>query len=169
MQKTNAKSIALGGVLAALAVVIMSLGGLIPIATFVLPMLCMLTLNTVWMLCGKRIAWAWYGAVALLSLLLGPDKEAAAVFAALGYYPILKPFLDRQRFSWLWKAILFNGVILALYWALMYVFGMAHLLQESQELGLIGTGITLVLGNDCFFMLDVILHRMCSRKRKKRS
>lgn len=169
MQKTNAKSIALGGVLAALAVVVMSLGGLIPIATFVLPMICMLTLNVVLQLCGKRIAWAWYGAVALLSVLMGPDKEAAAVFAALGYYPIVKPFLDTKKLSWLWKAILFNAVILALYWALMHIFGMAYLLQESQELGLIGILITLILGNVCFFMIDVLLHRMRNRKRKKRS
>ena len=41
--------------------------------------------------CGVRIAWAWYGAVAILSLLLAPDKEAAAVFAFLGYYPIVTP------------------------------------------------------------------------------
>lgn len=169
MPKTNAKSIALGGVMAALAIVFMCLGGLIPIATFVVPMLCMLLLNIVLKLCGKRIAWAWYGAVALLSVLMGPDKEAAAVFAALGYYPIVKPFLDVKKFAWLWKAILFNAVILALYWSLMHIFGMAHLLQESQELGLIGTLITLVLGNVCFFMIDVLLHRLTKRQKRKRA
>ena len=80
--------------MAALAVVIMSLGTLIPVATFVCPVLCMLILQLVLKLCGSRIAWAWYGAVAILSLLMAPDKEAAAVFLFLGYYPVVKPRMD---------------------------------------------------------------------------
>ena len=49
--------------MAALAVVIMNLGGLIPIATFVCPMLCMVLLKVVLRMTTARIAWAWYGAV----------------------------------------------------------------------------------------------------------
>ena len=115
MHKTNAKQIAMGGVFAALAIVIMCLGGLIPIATFVCPMICMLILHLIRKLCGNRIAWAWYGVVAILSVLLGPDKEAAAVFLFLGYYPIIKPKIDRIKPRWLWKGIYFNAVILLLY------------------------------------------------------
>ena len=74
---------ALGGVLAALAVVIMALGTLIPVATYVCPVLCMLLLQAVNKLCGSRVAWAWYGAVAILSMLLAPDKEKAAILAPM--------------------------------------------------------------------------------------
>ena len=88
---------ALGGMLAALAVVMMSLGTIIPVATYVCPMLCALLLQGVLKTCGSRVAWAWYGAVALLSVLLAPDKEAAGVFVFLGYYPIVKPALDRKK------------------------------------------------------------------------
>ena len=84
-KKTPAYSAALGGVMAALAVVIMCLGTLIPVATFICPMVCILLAQLVLKTCGARYGWAWYGAVAVLSLLLAPDKEAAAVFAALGY------------------------------------------------------------------------------------
>ena len=80
MGRNGAKSVALGGVMAALAVVIMCMGGIIPLATYVCPMLCAVLLAAVLRLTGRRIGWAWYGAVSLLSLLLGPDKEAAAVF-----------------------------------------------------------------------------------------
>ena len=111
-KRTPAANIALGGILAALAVILMSMGTLIPVATYVCPMLCALALQVVLKICGSRIAWAWYGAVTLLSLLLAPDKEAAAVFLALGYYPIVKPKLDRRKTKWLWKALLFNAVIL---------------------------------------------------------
>ena len=70
--------------MAALAVVIMCMGGLIPVSTFVCPMLCMFLLSVVLKSCGQRLAWAWYGAVAILGTLLGPDKEATAVFVFLG-------------------------------------------------------------------------------------
>ena len=110
--RTEARKIAFGGMFAALAVVIMSLGGLIPVATFTCPMLCMLLLAFVTKMCGNRIGWAWYGAVAVLSVLLGPDKEAAAVFAFLGFYPIVKPWFDRLRYPLIPKLLLFNVLIL---------------------------------------------------------
>jgi len=149
-----ASSIALGGILAALAVVVMALGGLIPVATFVCPLLCMLLLKFVFMRCGSRVAWAWYGAVAILSALLSPDKEAAAVFTALGYYPICKKKLDTLPLKWLWKLLLFNAVILILYWLLMRVLGMEQIQSEFAEMGAWMTAVTLVLGNVCFFLLD---------------
>lgn len=159
MRRNSAKVIALGGMMAAVAVVIMSLGGLIPVATFVCPMLCMLLLAFVNRMCGSRIGWAWYGAVAILSLLLGPDKEAAAVFVALGYYPILKPRLDRMKLGVLLKLVLFNAVILLMYWMLIHLFGMAQIAAEYQQMGIIMTVILLLLGNVTFFLLDQVLTR----------
>lgn len=161
----SAKMIALGGIMAALAVVIMSLGGLIPVATYVCPMLCAIILNIVVKMCGSRIAWAWYGAVSLLSLLLGPDKEAAAVFLFIGYYPIIKPKMDRLPGRWLWKAVLFNCAVLVMYALLLRVFGMDQLAKEFDELGKIGGAVMLVMGNGIFFMLDRLLSmRFTGRK-----
>ncbi|MBQ8359440.1 MAG: hypothetical protein IJX37_05975 [Oscillospiraceae bacterium] len=156
-KRSPAGVIALGGVLAALAVVIMSMGTLIPVATYVCPMISAVLLQVVLKTCGKRIAWAWYGAVAILSLLLAPDKEAAAVFVALGYYPILKPRLDRLKGKWLWKGLLFNSVILAVYWLLLHLFGMDQLAAEFAEMGTVMTAVMLVLGNVTFFLLDRLL------------
>lgn len=156
-KKTPASAMALGGILAALAVVIMSMGTLIPVATYVCPMLCCLILELVRKTCGARVAWAWYGAVAILGLLMAPDKEAAAVFGALGYYPIVKPRLDRLKGKWLWKGLLFNGSVLALYWLLMYLFGFHQIASEFAEMGKVLAFLTLVLGNIVFFMLDRLL------------
>ena len=167
MHKTNAKQIAMGGVFAALAIVIMCLGGLIPIATFVCPMICMLILHLIRKLCGNRIAWAWYGVVAILSVLLGPDKEAAAVFVFLGYYPIIKPKIDRFKPGWLWKGIYFNAVILLLYQLLIYLFGMDQIAAEYRELGKVLTVVVLLIGNLCFFLLDRVLTQF-GRRRKRR-
>ena len=164
MKRNSAKEIALGGVMAALAVVIMCLGGLIPLATFVCPMLCCLMVKLVMTLCGQRIAWAWYGAVAILCALLGPDKEAAAVFVFLGYYPIIKPKLDKLPGKWIWKVLYFNLVTLAMYALLIYVMGMSDLASEYREMGMILTVVTLLLGNVVFIMLDFLLGRRLRRK-----
>lgn len=158
-KRTTASQVALGVVLAALAVVIMSLGTLIPVATYAAPVLCMVLAQLVLKLCGRRVAWAWYGAVALLALLLAPDKEAAAVFAVLGYYPVVKPKLERRKGQWLWKALLFNGNILLLYWLLLKVIGMDRLAAEFSGLGTAMTAVLLVLGNVTFFLLDRVLSR----------
>lgn len=162
-KRTPASNIALGGVLAALAVIIMSMGTLIPVATYVCPMLCALVLQIVLKICGSRIAWAWYGAVTLLSLLMAPDKEAAAVFLALGYYPIVKPKLDRRKGKWLWKGLLFNAVILVTYWVLMHIFGFDQLASEFSEMGTVMVVLMLLLGNVTFFLLDKLLEKKFKR------
>ena len=162
-KRTPAANIALGGILAALAVVIMSMGTLIPVATYVCPMFSALILQLVLKTCGSRLAWAWYGAVAILSLLLSPDKEAAAVFLALGYYPIVKPKLDRRKGKWLWKGLLFNAVILLTYWLLMHLFGFDQLAAEFGEMGILMTALMLLLGNVTFFLLDKLLEKKFKR------
>lgn len=164
-KRTPAANIALGGVLAALALVIMSMGTLIPVATYVCPMLCILILKGVVRTGGNRIGWAWFGAVAILSLLLAPDKEAASVFCAIGYYPIVKPALDKRKLPWLRKGLLFNASILALYGVLMYVLGMEQILQEFEGVGIAMTAVTLILGNVTFFMLDRLLGMRFKRRK----
>lgn len=163
MRRNAAKEIAIGGMLAALAVVIMCLGGMIPASTYICPMFCALLLQLVKKLCGNRIAWAWYGTVAILSLLMGPDKEAAAVFVFFGFYPILKPWFDRRKLKWIWKLLYFNVVILAMYWLLIHLFGMVQLAADFAELGYVMAAVMLVLGNVTFVLLDWVLD---GRRRK---
>ena len=151
--------------MAALALVVMCLGGLIPLATYVCPMFCAVLLTVVLKTAGTRVAWAWYGAVSILSMLLGPDKEAAAVFVFLGYYPILKPWLDRRKFAFLWKLALFNAAIFVMYTVLIHVLGLAAVAEEFEELGTVLTVVTLILGNVTLFMLDTLLTLLQKRKK----
>ena len=162
--RTNSRQIAFGGMMAALALVITSLGGLIPVATFVCPMVSMLILAFVTKMCGNRIGWAWYGAVAILGMLLGPDKEAAAVFVFLGFYPIIKPKFDGMKLGFLLKLILFNGLILTMYSLLIRVLGMDAIAAEYQEMGRIMTAVLLLLGNVNFVLIDQILGRFSKIK-----
>lgn len=159
MRNSSSKTMAICGVTAALAMVIMCFGGLVPVATYVCPILCALLLNGVLRLCGGRMAWAWYGAVTVLALLIGPDKEAAAVFLALGYYPIVKPKLDACRLGPLWKLLLFNGAVCVLYAVLIFLLGIEKTAAEVRELGTAMLVILLILGNVTFFLLDKLLSR----------
>ena len=165
--RNQSKNMAMGGVFAALAVVIMNLGGLIPVATYTTPVLCMVLLKIVLLYCGRRIAWGWYGAVSLLSMLMSPDKEAAAVFLCLGYYPILKPWIERRRGKWIWKLLVFNVPMVALYSILIRVLGVAEVTGESGELGRILLPVLLFMGNVTFLALDRLLTILESRIRRR--
>ncbi len=160
MKRNQAKEMAFCGMMAALAVVIMCMGTLIPLATFVCPVLCMLILGFVMKMTTKRMAWSWYVCVALLSVLLAPDKEAAAVVVFLGYYPIIKRWFERTKLAIMLKLVYFNAVIMVMYGMLIYLFGMDQILAEFAELGRIMTAVTLILGNVCLVMVDVLLTRL---------
>lgn len=164
-RKTPASAMALSGVLAAAAAVIMGMGTLIPVATYVCPVICMVLMQVVLRLCGGRYAWAWYGCVAILGLLFAPDKEAAVIFCFLGYYPILKPKIDRKKGKSLIKAVYFNTVILAAYTLLIYLMGLNEILREFGDMGLVMTILLLLLGNVTFFLLDFSLEMRPKRKR----
>lgn len=152
--------------MAALAVVVMCMGTLIPVATFICPMVCMILLTVVKKKTGTRNAWAWYGAVSILSVLLAPDKEAAAVFVFLGYYPIIKPWMDQRKLSFLWKLVLFNAAIFAMYTLLIHLFGLTNISEDFAELGAVMTAVTLVLGNITLFLFDLNLTLLDKKKRR---
>ena len=155
--KKPRNAVAFGGIFAALALVLMCMGTLIPFATYACPVLCMLLLLIVKITCGTRTAWTWYIAVALLAMLLGPDKEAALLFVLLGYYPIVKPWFDRAFLGVLWKTLLFNVLMILMYGVLARVFGIEDVADLQQPAGVVILIITLLLGNLTFFLLDRLL------------
>lgn len=157
MRNSGAKAMAFSGVLAALAIVIMCMGGLIPVATYVCPVLCCILGCVVLCTCGKKLAWVWYVAVSILSLLLGPDKEAAGVYLVLGYYPMIKQVFEKSKFSWLWKFLLFQGAVAVLYLGLIHLLGIEEVVGKWDVFALLGVILMLAMGNVVFFILDRVL------------
>ena len=156
----NSKKIALTGMLCALAVAIMMMGALFPLATFCCPALAGLMLIPIFVECGEKLSWCAYAAMAALSLMLCPDKEAALLFAFLGYYPILRWRLEQIR-SGLLRIIarlgIFNIAVGLTYLLLIFVFRMDRVMQEYREMGLIITAACLVLGNITLLLYDRLL------------
>ena len=91
------KELALCSMLAALSVVVLCLGGIVPFAVYACPMLASGALLLVREECRPSYAWCCWAAVAILALLLGPDKEASALYLFLGWYPLLQPKLDAEE------------------------------------------------------------------------
>lgn len=156
----KSRKMALTGVLCALAVVIMMLGGVIPLATFCCPALAGLMLIPVFVECGEKLSWCAYTAIAALSLILCPDKEAALLLAFIGYYPILRWRLDQLR-SRLLRVVaklgVFNLAVLAMYALSILVLQMDQILREYQEMGLALTVACLLVGNITLLLYDRLI------------
>ena len=165
------RRLALCGVLCALGVVILSLGSLIPAATFCCPVLASLTLLILLPECGTKYALLAYAATACLGLLLAPDREAAALYLALGYYPVLQARLDRlpKGIGWVCRLLWFNVSVLAVYAALLFVFWLDGLRQELFGAGRRFAAALLLGGNLVFILYDFALRRLAVLLQKKLS
>lgn len=163
----NSRNMALCGVLSALAVVILLLGGAIGIGTFAAPVLAMAALLPVLEECGAKAAGTAYAAVSVLALLLVPDRELALVYAGFGWYPILRPRIaeiSSRIIRIAARLAVCNIVILMLYDALLRLMGLTADLDGAPQ----AMNITLlVLGNAVFLLLDPVLTRLTNLWRRK--
>jgi len=153
--------IALGGISASLCLVVMLTTALLPFATYALPALAGIMLIPLALELGAKTAWVCYAAVAILSLLIVPDREAALMFIAFfGYYPIIKIKLDgiKNRFGRRFlKVLIFNSAMIMAYTAVIYIFGMTYLIEEfSNYFG----WMLLITANIFFPIYELALHNM---------
>ncbi|MCR5808204.1 MAG: hypothetical protein K6G56_01430 [Clostridiales bacterium] len=120
-------------IMAALGVGIILVGGLIGVATYAAPLIASMCLIPVIYEFGSGRAWLAWLATALLAALLSADKEAAAFYVFLGYYPIIRPVFNRIRpraLRLLVKFLYFAAVILAMYALLCFVVKLDAVLYE---------------------------------------
>ncbi len=163
----KSKQIALCGLLCALAVTFLLLGGILGIGTFAGSILAMAVLLPILEEYGAKTAAAAYGAAAILALLLVPDRETALVFVAFGWYPLLRPRLDRvpsKPVRLLIKLAVCTGIIAVLYGLVLRLMGLtADLLDTSRWMNI----LLLVLANVTFLVMDRALERLTVLWRRK--
>lgn len=139
--------------MAALSVAVLSLGSLVPLATFACPMLAMICLLPVVCDHGAGTAVLVYAASAALGILLCADKELALLYAFLGWYPALRPRLERlPRLPRLGaKAGLFCLAVTAMYALILHLFRLEAVAAEfagysaPAMAGLLGAGCLVFL------------------------
>lgn len=155
------RQMALGGMLTAVAVVIMCMGSIIPVNTYICPVLCIAVNRIVLERCGRRLGWCYYLAVAVLSLLLAPDREAALVYAFLGYYPMVRHWFEKLGpLAGAAKLVFFTLAGAASYGVLLLVMGAGAAMAEGWLL----TAVTVLLWDVLFLLVDRLLG-MPMRKR----
>ena len=152
--------VAFCGMAAALSLVMMMLGGIIPIATYAVPMLCGLILLPILLEFGKKAAWTTFLTAALLALLTDFDKEAAFFYLFIGFYPIVKWRFDRIRGKGrrlAAKLLLFTGLISIMYGLLYLIFPMEAFMQEFREMGIAMTVGFILAYDGCMLLYDRLL------------
>ena len=168
-QKTH--ELALASILGATAVVLLMLGGIVPLSTYACPVLASLAILVAGEECRTRCAWLCFVAAAILGLLLGPDKESALLFAFLGYYPLLQPKLDKLRPAPVRiaaKLALATAAVGAMYALILFVFRLEAVVQEFYAASPAVLWTTIALGVLLFFMYDLALHRLGALYRYRR-
>ncbi len=167
MREQNRK-IALCGVLCGLAVVVLLLGGLFSLAVYCAPLLAMAALLPVLEEYGPGSAGAAYGAVAILALLLVPDRETALVYVFFGWYPILRPRIAALP-SLPVRLVCRLGVCgLSMFFLYGVTIRLLGLTAVTEELG--GGWLTAapaVMGCAVFLLLDLALGRLTVLWRRK--
>ena len=151
----QSKRIAACGMMAALSVVIMLLGGVLGIGMYASPMLAGFCLLPIGKKYGAKNQWLVWAAVSLLCFMLIPEPEQNLMYLALfGLYPILYPYFVRLPGAWKWisKLLYFHAAAISVELLVMLV-----LVPEVMSAAMIV--ILLILGNAVFWMYDFLIPR----------
>ncbi|MER2142209.1 MAG: hypothetical protein ABS888_00330 [Eubacteriales bacterium] len=157
------RRMAVSGMMVALATAIMLLGGVIPAATFVAPALAGIVLIPVLFEGGRRMALGAWLAISALGLILCADKEAALLFAFLGWYPPMKWTLDAKLPGWKGipvKLVLWNACAGAMAVMIFFVFRMDQVIAEYREMGRAMLVVFILLANVTLLLYDRLLNIM---------
>lgn len=160
--RRKSQEMALCGVLSALAVVILFLGGLIPPATYCAPMLAIVVLVPILVDCGPKMAGTSWAAVSLLAMLLVPNWELTLFYVFFGFYPLLRSRVQSLRspaLRLLCKLAYCSLSTLAIYVLLIFLMGLEAVAADFQGLSLFMALFMLVMDNINFLLLDALVER----------
>lgn len=155
----ESKKMAMCGVMSALAVVLMFINSLIYIGTFTGPVLAMAALIPVLSEYGAKPTLISYVCIALICLVIMPDKEMALFFACLGWYPSVIGKLSEIKpaaLSVIVKLAIFMADMALMYGVLMKVLGIETESFEGEKYLMY---ILLVVGAFAFIMFDIAYRR----------
>jgi hypothetical protein len=144
--------VALGGVLAALSLLLLFLACLMPTGRMGMVAVAGLVPAAGVVSGGLAAGFLCYGATGLLGLLLLPDKGCALLYVVFfGLYPMVKSAIERLRrlpLELLLKLLFFNAVLTVLF------LGFSALLLPLLPERLQGTLMIYLAGNAAFLLYD---------------
>lgn len=152
--------IAFCGLTVALSVALMMVGGLIPVATYCVPMLSGVLLLPIFLEFGRTTALTAYIATSLIALLIGADKEAAFFYIFFGYYPVLKWQIEKLRSNLvrlLLKLAFFLLSFCVMYGFLYYVLRLDVVMQDFAEMNAILFAVFATVMMFCMMLYDRLM------------
>lgn len=153
---------AVGGIVAALSLVLMISVAIIPFMTYALPALAGAFIVFVVIEIDKKWAAGVYAAVAILGVFLVPEKEVAVLYLAFfGYYPILKAVIESKTgtvVGWILKILTFEITMIVSYWLMIKFMGVT--IDEMDEFGVWAIPMLLGLGTFAFIMYDIAISKL---------
>lgn len=159
MNKTSKTT--LGGITAALSVVIM-LMTVVPVMTYVAPMVAGALLIIIVIEADRKWAYAIFAVAAILSMLLAADKEAAMLYIMFfGHYPVTKAVIESKIKSrvleYIVKFAVFNITTVSAYLIIVKVLMLP--MDDMNDLGKYAWLILLAAGNIMFPIYDITLSK----------
>lgn len=159
--KTSVK-VSLGGLIAALSLVLMFLTGGIAFGTFAFPAFAGILLILLVFNIGFGYAFGVYFITAVLSFLLFADKESALYYAIfLGFYPIIKGLIERikSRFlQYIVKFALFNLCMIGAFFIGTFLLSIPK--ESFNIFGVYLPWVFLLIGNVIFIIYDLCITRL---------
>ncbi len=147
--RTLTRKITLCGVMAALAITLLYIGGVTVLDLSVI-LFCSLITMLVMTETGKRMTWIYLAVTGALALILLPSKLYAIEYTFFGaLYPILKMYFERFKpiVAWVLKLASLDAMLLGCVLLGQLVFGLG---DEYYSLGV----LTFLLGTLFFILYD---------------
>lgn len=164
MNNKLAYKIALGGVISSLCLFFMFCSGMFPLFDYTIPTFAGFLM--VIMIVETSAPWAFmtYVAVSVLALLITPNLQCSLLFVMfMGYYPILKYYLDKLRLkplAWVIKFAVFNAAVVVFYMLFQFVFMTEDLLEGMERFGKYAELVLLAGANIFFVIYDFLVGRL---------
>lgn len=164
------RRIAFGGMLTALGVTFLLLAGTVPVMIYAAPLAASVLLTAEKEEFGRKDALSVWLSTAVLTFLLGADKEGALFYAFFGWLPAAKDLLDRLRPALLrviLKAVLFAVLAAGMYALIWFVLRFDAGLEEIFDAGAAAAAAFLGALVLVLLLYDALLGRAAALYRTK--
>lgn len=154
---TTAFNVALGGICAAVCLLLMFCSTFLPALSYTVPMFAGLLMVVMIVEVSSSWAFATYCAVSLLCLFITPNFEASLLFILfMGYYPILHFGLKKadRVIAWIIKLAVFNAAIVIYYNIFKYLFTSVDMLEGMEFFGKYAVLTLWATAQVCFLVYD---------------
>lgn len=164
MRDKLAFRIALGGVISAVCLLAMFCTGFLPMLDYTIPTFAGFLMVVMIVETNAKWAFTTYAAVSALCLLITPNYQASLLFIIfMGYYPILKIYLDKiksRAVSWCVKYAVFNVAIIIFYLLFQYVFMSEEMTDGMESFGKYAVYVLWGAANVFFLIYDRLLGQL---------